>query len=153
MSKSEEDTRLHRLCHDGTVEEVKSFAEQLGTVDAFADRLAGRKGVFGYTPLHEAVAGGNHEVLDYLLTTTSSAHVNSRSGSGYTLLHLAASSGHISCLQVLLKNGADISITDEFGKTPKQTAELSGKGRAVRILRSEGAYFVSAHIGNDCDVD
>ena len=77
MSKSEEDTRLHRLCHDGTVEEVKSFAEQLGTVDAFADRLAGRKGVFGYTPLHEAVAGGNHEVLDYLLTMTSSAHIMS----------------------------------------------------------------------------
>ena len=141
MSKSD-DTGLHRLCHDGTVEDVKSFVEQLESVDALKDKLARKRGVFGYTPLHEAVAGGNHEVLDYLLTTTSSAHVNSRAKSGFTCLHVAASSGHISCLRVLLKNGADISIRDDYGKTPKQTAELSGKGLAVRILGSEGAFFI-----------
>ena len=136
ISKSD-DACLRQLCRNGTVKDVQSFVEQLRSVDALADSLARKRGVFGYTPLHEAVASGNHEVLDYLLTTTSSAHVNSRADSGYTCLHLAASRGHIPCLRVLLKNGADISITDDFGKTPKQTAEISCKGDAVRILGSE----------------
>ena len=141
MSKSD-DTGLHRLCQGGTVEDVKSFVEQLESVDALKDNLSRKRGVFGYTPLHEAVASGKHEVLDYLLTTTSSVHVNCRAKNGFTCLHLAASSGHVSCLRVLLKNGADISIRDDFGKTPRQTADLSGKGLAVRILGSEGAFFI-----------
>ena len=133
-----DDSRLHKLCQDGSLKKVKSYVEQLGSSSALADKLANRKGVFGYTPLHEAVASGNHQVLDFLLVTTSSAHVNCRANSGYTPLHLAASSGHGQCVRVLLKNGSDISITDEYGKTPKQTAELSSKSSIVRLLRSEG---------------
>ncbi|KAL5463452.1 hypothetical protein EMCRGX_G032347 [Ephydatia muelleri] len=98
-------------------------------------KLANHKGVFGYTPLHEATANGHYSVLDYLLGEGGT--VNCRANSGYTPLHLAASSGHVECVKVLLKHDADISMTDEFGKTPKQTAELSSKASIVRLLRSE----------------
>ena len=51
---------------------------------------------------------------------------------------MAASAGHIDCVKVLVGCGADISLIDEYGKTPKQTAELSSKKVIVRFLKSEG---------------
>lgn len=102
------------------------------------DRLNNRRGVFGYTPLHEAVSGNKSKVIPHL--TVEGANVNARANSGYTPLHLAASAGHIDCVKVLLESGADISLTDDYGKTPKQTAGLSSKSNIVRLLRSEGEF-------------
>ena len=132
-----DDSRLHKLCHEGNLGKIKDFVERLDA-KSLAEKLAVRKGSFGYTPLHEAVASGRPEVLDYLLAKSRNAHVNCRSHSGYTPLHLAVSSGHEHCVKKLLEHAADISITDEYGKTPKQTAELSSKARIVKLLRSEG---------------
>ena len=132
-----DDSKLHKLCHDGNMKKIMKFVDSID-VSELADKLANRKGVFGYTPLHEAVASGKSEVLDFLLSKTKNAHVNCRANSGYTPLHLAASSGHRDCVRTLLKHEADIGITDEYNKTPKQTAELSSKGSIVRLLRSEG---------------
>ena len=133
----QDDSKLHKLCHEGNLKRVTNFVEKLDD-KSLAEKLANRKGVFGYTPLHEAVASGKADVLDYLLKRTKDAHVNCRANSGYTPLHLAASSGHGLCVKKLLEHSADISITDEYGKTPKQTAELSSKASIVRLLRSEG---------------
>lgn len=135
----QDDSKLHKLCHDGNLRKIREFVEKLDD-KALAEKLANRKGVFGYTPLHEAVASGKADVLDYLLEKTNNAHVNCRANSGYTPLHLAASSGHWACVEKLLEHSADISITDEYGKTPKQTAELSSKQSIVKLLRSEGGW-------------
>ena len=97
-----------------------------------------RKGPFGYTPLHEATTKGHHAILDFLLQEAGDEHANCRANSGYTPLHLAASAGYTECVRVLLRHKADISATDEYGKTPKQAAELNSKGTIVRILRSAG---------------
>lgn len=132
-----DDAKLHKLCHEGNLNKVKEFVLRLDE-DTLKEKLANRKGVFGYTPLHEAVASGKADVLDYLLKKTKDAHVNCRANSGYTPLHLAASSGHWDCVKTLLDHTADISITDEYGKTPKQTAELSSKASIVRLLICEG---------------
>ena len=136
-----DDARLHKLCQDGDLSKIKDFVNQFPDRMTLDDRLANRKGVFGYTPLHEAVASGHHDVLDCLLRKAGDSHVNCRANSGYTPLHLAASSGHGECVRVLLKHNADISVTDEYGKTPKQTAELSSKNGIVRILRGAGEVF------------
>ena len=133
-----DDSRLHKLCQDGNYRKVTEFVNAVPDAKALEDRLSNRKGVFGYTPLHEAVASGHHKVLDFLLQRAGDGHVNCRANSGYTPLHLAASSGHSECVRVLLRHSADISVTDEYGKTPKQTAELSSKSSIVRILRSAG---------------
>lgn len=136
-----DDARLHKLCQEGNQKKVMQYVNAITDSKTLEDKLANRKGVFGYTPLHEAVASGHGKVLDFLLS--KAGDVNCRANSGYTPLHLAASSGHADCVRVLLKHNADISMTDEYGKTPKQTAELSSKNSIVRLLRSEGGGLAS----------
>lgn len=141
---------FHNLCHNGKLRELARLVETMKDT-TLAEMLASRKGCFGYTPLHEAVAGGKTKILDFLLEKVEglpSNPINIKANSGYTPLHLAASSGHQDCVRVLIKRGADISITDEYGKTAKQTAELSSKSKIVQILRSEGMYSVYKHMQN-----
>ncbi len=135
-------SRLHKLCQDGNLKKVQKFVRSMDD-NTLNEKLRERKGIFGYTPLHEAVASGNHKLLDFLLG--KGGDVNCRANSGYTPLHLAASSGHAECVRVLLRQKADISMTDEYQKTPKQTAELSSKGTIVRLLRSEGMNWASTY--------
>lgn len=135
----QDDARLHRFCHDGRMTKIKEYLENVPPENV-DDRLNNRRGVFGYTPLHEAVSGGHDQVLDYLLGL--GGDVNCRANSGYTPLHLAASAGHINCVKTLLKHDANIILQDDYGKTPKQTAGLSSKNNIVKLLRSEGASTV-----------
>ena len=128
---------LHKLCREGNMKSIKAYVDLLDDVVCLAERLANRKGFFGYTPLHEAVAGGKPEVLRYLLDFTGNvANVNCRANNGYTPLHLAASNGHSQCVRELLAHGADVSCVDRHGKTPKQAAR--SKHSIVKLLQSEG---------------
>ena len=139
MSKSNfitvtEDGRLHALCKDGKYKQIEKFL-QTYKADLPA-KLAYRRGVFGYTPIHEAVSSGHAKVVELLLE--HGGNPNSHCNSRYTPLHLAASSGHINCIRVLLANNADTTRTDEYGKTPIQTAELSSKHGVMKVLKSAG---------------
>ena len=135
--KLSDDSKLHKLCHDGNMKKIKAYVRDIESHN-LSEKMFNRKGVFGYTPLHEAVASGKSEVIKFLLELTGNAGVNSRANNGYTPLHLAASSGHGKCVRELLNHGADMSCVDEHGKTPKQTAELSSKTSIVNLLHSEG---------------
>lgn len=88
-------------------------------------------------PLHYASQGGHFKVIEVLTDSGASTDMKTNGG-GYTPLHLAVIGGHKDCVRLLLERGADMSCTDEFGKTPKQTAELSSKNTLVSILRSAG---------------
>ena len=135
-----DDSLLHFWCKEGKYKKIEEF---ITSCKDLPSRLAYRRGVFGYTPLHEAVGNGHWKVLELLLQ--HGGDVNCRANSGYTPLHIAASSGHISCTRVLLANEADISIIDEWGKTPLQTAELSSRHATVKTLKSAGEHiFVSS---------
>lgn len=136
-----DDARLHRFCHDGKMEKIKEYVHSVDK-KTLEERLSNRRGVFGYTPLHEAVSGGHENVLRFLLV--QGGVVNCRANSGYTPLHLAASAGHLKCVEVLLEYDSDISLQDDFGKTPKQTAGLSSKSAIVKLLRSEGVCNVGS---------
>ena len=138
----QDDAMLYKLCHEGNLGRVKDFVEKLDD-DTLQDKLRRRRGVLGYTPLHEAVASGKAEVLDYLLERTKNVAINCRAKNGYTPLHLAAKSGHRDCVKELLEHSADMSITDGHGKTPIQ---LASKASIVRLLRSEGKYCVFLHV-------
>ena len=152
-----DDSKLHKLCQDGDFKKLKAFVEDIDP-KLLGDMLANRKGVFNYTPLHEAVASGKPDILKFLLERTNNANINCRAKHGFTPLHLAASSGHGKCVRVLLEHGADIGCTDEYGKTPKQTAELSSKSSIVKLLRSEGeciaataGFLNTMYINNNTD--
>lgn len=132
-----EDGRLHRWCKEGKLKKVNQF---IRTCEDLPPRLAYRRGVFGYAPLHEAVSNGHTNVLEVLIKHKSD--VNARANGGYTPLHLAASGGHVECVRMLLDKGADVANTDEYGKTPKQTAELNSKHSVLKILRSAGEYVL-----------
>ena len=130
---------LHKLCRNGNLNKVREFVEQTDR-EQLAEILTNQKGLFsGYTPLHEAVFGGHFKVVDFLLGRTD-ADVNCRAKKGYTPLHVAASTGHVESVMVLLNHGADITLTDVYGKTPKQASSNSS---IIRLLRSEGecSYF------------
>ena len=88
-------------------------------------------------PLHYASQGGHVEVLKVLTDSGASTNMKTNGG-GYTPLHLAVIGDHRDCVQVLLKCGADMSCTDEFGKTPMQAAEQSSKSTLVKLMRSAG---------------
>ena len=134
-----DDSKLHKLCHEGNLRKVKEFVSKVPDQRLRDDYLGSRKGVLGHTPFHEAAISGHHQVLEFLLTKAGDGHyVNCRSESGYTPLHLAAAGGNVDCLRILLQHKADVRLTDDYGKTPRQTAELSSKSSAVRILRSAG---------------
>ena len=143
----QEDARLRR---DGKLGKVKVLYDQilrLGSEETndrpeddktmLEDRHNNRRGVYGYTPLHEAVSRNKYKVIPDLCRSKK-ADVNARANSGYTPLHIAANAGHIESVKVLLEIGADISRTDDYGKTPKETAGLSSKPSIVRLLKSEG---------------
>lgn len=128
---------LHTLCQNGNLKKVKGFVQELDD-QSLAEMLVVKKGIFGYTPLHDVAANGKADILDFLLERTKDVHVNCRANGGYTLAHVAASSGKKDCIKVLLDHSADTSIVDEFGKTPMQIAKLSNKTSIVRLLMCEG---------------
>jgi len=134
------DSHLHTWCHDGKKKEVEEYINTCKDHQELETKLRSRRGVYGYTPLHEAVSNGHCDMLDMLVE--HGADVNCRANSRYTPLHLAASRGDVGCVRVLLNQDADIYAIDEFGKTPIRTAELIGKQTVVKVLKSEGMQVV-----------
>ena len=53
--------------------------------------------------------------------------MNKQSQSGSTPIHCAISRGHLDAAKFLLDKGADLSLTDEDGKTPGALAKEAGK--------------------------
>lgn len=131
---------LNKLCYVGNLREVREYVEKLDS-KALSEKISSRRGAFGYTPLHEAVASGKAEVLGYLLEKTNGAHINCKDVCGYTPLHLAASSGNLHCVKWLLEYSADMHTADEHGRTPKLTAELNCRRNIVRMLISAGTVL------------
>lgn len=129
--------RLHVLVSNGKLKLIKELLSQ----DPDATNLINEPaGVFGYTPLHEAVSIRRADILRLLLTYGGIVDV--LSNGRYTPLHIAASIGDVDCIKVLLEFGASISLTDEFGKTPLGTATLNRRGKAARVLRTHGVFIV-----------
>eukprot|EP00794_Sanderia_malayensis_P020289 gene20289-22275_t len=131
MAGIAEKRKLHDLCHNGKLHQVKEY---LASDPNAIMTINEQAGVFGYTPLHEAVSSKNAHILRILLTY--GGFVDALSNGKYTPLHIAASIGAIDCIKVLLEYGADISLYDEFGKTPFVTAQLNKRKKAARLLKT-----------------
>ena len=135
MSGNAERHRLHDLCHAGRLKQVKEYLANDPNAIMSINEPAG---VFGYTPLHEAVSSRNANILRLLLTY--GGLVDALSNGNYTPLHIAASIGDVECIKVLLEYNASISRVDEFGKTPFATAQLNKRKKAARLLKTAGKF-------------
>ena len=54
-------------------------------------------------------------------------------------LHDAASSGNVEMTELLIKSGADLGKTDDYGKTPLHLASTHGHAEVVLLLLEHGA--------------
>lgn len=114
------------------LERIKSCLERGADIN--------KGGMGGFAPLHLAARNGRKhfhkkgepqfldgylDVARYLID--HGANVNGLTDGGKTPLHLAAMAGHRDMMNLLMENGADDSIVDEFGETPQQCfKELGG---------------------------
>jgi ankyrin repeat protein len=66
------------------------------------------------------------------------------SGIGHTAVHWCAAKGHLTCLQWLLQQGADINCLNAEDSTPLHAAAANGQEDIVHFLLDQ-----SATKGND----
>lgn len=90
----------------------------------------------GKTPLHVAAEIGSHAAADILLRCNG--HVNKRDYLLQTPVFLAARSGR-SVLLTLIKNGADINLPDQKGRTPLHVSLENGHLFVMKILMEYNA--------------
>ena len=82
-------------------------------------------GKSGATALHWAASDNSYFALQYLLAL--GANIDAVDNKGVSALHLAVKESiedkNSRCIRLLLKRGADSTIRDNFGKTPKDIVE------------------------------
>ena len=120
-------TPLALAAHFGSRESAKLL------LAAGADHSVRSKNPTGNTPLHAAVAGKRHDIVELLIE--AGADVNAQDADGWTPLNLAAHEGAPETVSLLLANGADQLIPANSGQTPVQTAEREGKTAAREMLQ------------------
>src|SRR5512141_1369856 len=67
--------------------------------------------------IHEAAANGNTAKVQVLLAANPES-INSRDADGKTPLHYAAAAGHLSVVELLVTNRANLNVRNKTGLTP-----------------------------------
>jgi len=73
--------------------------------------------------------------------------VNAPGASERRPLHRAAAANHVSIINYLVKQGAQVDITDKTGKTALHWAAMSGSAEACEVLVREGADMMVTNRG------
>lgn len=97
---------------DHNLERVKYFLEAGGDINTVATF---------YTPLGIAAELNDLELLQLLISY--GADLNQIMIDGNTALHLATKNGNVDICRELLREGADHTIINHFGKTPLEEAQ------------------------------
>ncbi len=121
--------KLHEAAEKGDLKEVKKALSWW----RFADVNA--RDHFWKTPLHFGAAGGNPEVVKFLLEKGADANMKDRFGR--TPLHEGAAMERLSVVRLLLEHGADVNARDKGGRTPLHAGAVSLA--VVKILIEYGA--------------
>lgn len=129
ISLSAQEKNVFDVARSGTVAEMTELIKaDKGIVDAKDDR--------GFTPLILAVYRNNEEVVNLLVSKTSTINYNSSSG---TALVAASYKGLPTIVEALLKNNADSNIADSNGTTALIYATLANNIEIVQLLLKNGA--------------
>ncbi|XP_045739940.1 ankyrin repeat domain-containing protein 53 [Mirounga angustirostris] len=91
----------------------------------------------GQTPLHLVIHGDNKTMtlpcIHYLLK--QGAALNTQTCNGSTPLHLAACKGLLSCVKVLVQNGANVHARDAMGCKPIDYCKIWNHRDCARFLK------------------
>jgi ankyrin repeat protein len=90
----------------------------------------------GKTPLMCACDSGHLGVVKMLVQHMEGGRLEERSDCGRTALHYAAAGGHMEVVRFLLLAGADPTITNNQGRTPRASAELIAYSESLREGRA-----------------
>ena len=91
------------------------------------------EGTSGRSALHKGAFWGHVETVQFLVTEQK-LDVNLRDFNGDTPLHDAARFGHRAVCDILVAGGADLSLTNNMGKTAQQVAADYGKADVAASL-------------------
>ncbi len=130
---------LHLAAQSGHVEVAKFLLKKGANINAFDKH--------GYRPLEYAAEMGQVEMACFLLAQRALNREKNcgkkfhaiRNFKGDTLLHLAVASGNDRLIKLLIKEKADINITDNNNRTPLHLAVASGNDRLIKLLIKEKA--------------
>jgi len=89
-------------------------------------------------PIHDAAFIGNDEVVQDELDAGVDVNLIAENGGG-TALHFSASKGHLSIVELLIDNKADLSARNNKGWTPLVSASNGGHLEVVEFLVDNGA--------------
>ncbi|XP_071095400.1 ankyrin repeat domain-containing protein 50-like [Haliotis cracherodii] len=87
------------------------------------------------TILHVACFGGHVEMVQYLLSKIT-VDINCKGNYGRTPVMVAAEKGHRKTFDLLVKQGADVSLVDDNGYNILHLASLAGRVQMVTYLIS-----------------
>ncbi|XP_029985036.1 ankyrin repeat and SOCS box protein 2-like [Sphaeramia orbicularis] len=132
----EEEEPLFKSIRLGEVSRVKALASRPGTNLMLPSRP-------GWLAIHQAAWFGQEACLRVLLSAQPGM-INKRTAQGQTPLLIAASRDHLSCVQVLLQNGADPEIMNYEKETPLYKACEKINAATVAVLLNHGAQ-VNTH--------
>jgi ankyrin repeat protein len=92
----------------------------------------------GASPLYVACVNGHRAVVQSLLACKANTSI-AILDTGNTPLHGAAFQGHLSVCELLLENGASLSLISRNGFTPLHVAAFAGHTKIVMLLLQYGA--------------
>lgn len=130
LKDSNNNTPLHIAADGGYKEIAELLVENGAEINA--------KNVYGHTPLHLAVFSNQENMVSFMIAKR--AKIDIKNAFSLTPLQLVAQqTGNVEIAKLLIHNGADINIKNDFGEPPITSAAWMGFREFVNLLIDKGA--------------